>query len=205
MCDILFNGRLPQLPRCSVCIRVLESLAASFSKAKKFSSPSIYPVHPGNAKQVMEPATLWFERRARRVQTCDKRQTVGAPASCGWGIKGRRLYLVSVSKHLRIAYARSPGTLSRRALSQLLASNNAFGSSCWVEHVRRHVTGLCSKVHLAQIRCPARPSFHPAECFAGICSMRFRCRLCEEGWHRNRRTKSPTRSAAQDGSSPFRS
>jgi hypothetical protein len=35
-----------------------------------------YPVHPGNAKQVMEPATLWFERRARRVQTCDKRQTL---------------------------------------------------------------------------------------------------------------------------------
>ncbi len=24
----------------------------------------------------MEPATLWFERRARRVQTCDKRQTL---------------------------------------------------------------------------------------------------------------------------------
>jgi hypothetical protein len=35
-----------------------------------------YPVHPGSAKQVMEPATLWFERRARRVQTCDKRQTL---------------------------------------------------------------------------------------------------------------------------------
>ncbi len=31
------------------------------------------PVHPGNAKQVMEPATLWFERRARRV----KRATSG--------------------------------------------------------------------------------------------------------------------------------
>jgi hypothetical protein len=27
-------------------------------------------------KQVMEPAILWFERRARRVQTCDKRQTL---------------------------------------------------------------------------------------------------------------------------------
>jgi hypothetical protein len=24
----------------------------------------------------MEPATLWFERRVRRVQTCDKRQTL---------------------------------------------------------------------------------------------------------------------------------
>jgi hypothetical protein len=24
----------------------------------------------------MEPAILWFERRARRVQTCDKRQTL---------------------------------------------------------------------------------------------------------------------------------
>jgi hypothetical protein len=35
-----------------------------------------YPVHPGNAKQAMEPATLWFERRVRRVQTCDKRQTL---------------------------------------------------------------------------------------------------------------------------------
>jgi hypothetical protein len=25
----------------------------------------------------MEPAILWFERRARGVQTCDKRQTLG--------------------------------------------------------------------------------------------------------------------------------
>ncbi len=25
----------------------------------------------------MEPAILWFERRVRRVQTCDKRQTLG--------------------------------------------------------------------------------------------------------------------------------
>jgi hypothetical protein len=24
----------------------------------------------------MEPAILWFERRVRRVQTCDKRQTL---------------------------------------------------------------------------------------------------------------------------------
>jgi hypothetical protein len=31
------------------------------------------PVHPGNAKQVMEPATLWFERRVRKV----KRMTSG--------------------------------------------------------------------------------------------------------------------------------
>jgi len=30
----------------------------------------------------MEPATLWFERRARRVQTCDKRQTF-SPVWCG--------------------------------------------------------------------------------------------------------------------------
>jgi hypothetical protein len=27
----------------------------------------------------MEPATLWFERRVRRVQTCDKRQTLETP------------------------------------------------------------------------------------------------------------------------------
>jgi hypothetical protein len=54
------------LPWCSVCSRVLESFVANL----------YYPVHPGNAKQVMEPATLWFERRVRRVQTCDQRQTV---------------------------------------------------------------------------------------------------------------------------------
>jgi len=36
----------------------------------------LYPVHPGTAKQVMEPATLRFERRVRKVQTCDKRQTL---------------------------------------------------------------------------------------------------------------------------------
>ena len=47
-----------------------------------------YPVHPGNAKQVMEPATLWFERRAREVQTCDKRQTVGDLARCAGESKG---------------------------------------------------------------------------------------------------------------------
>jgi hypothetical protein len=33
----------------------------------------------------MEPATLWFERRVRRVQTCDKRQTLGAWAKVSKG------------------------------------------------------------------------------------------------------------------------
>jgi len=36
----------------------------------------------------MEPATLWFERRARRVQTCDKRQTVEVPARSAGASKG---------------------------------------------------------------------------------------------------------------------
>jgi hypothetical protein len=42
-----------------------------------------YPVHPGNAKQAMEPATLWFERRVRKVQTCDKRQTLSPVRRAG--------------------------------------------------------------------------------------------------------------------------
>ena len=46
-----------------------------YSIAISFDSV-VYPVHPGNAKQAMEPATLWFERRVRKVQTCDKRQTL---------------------------------------------------------------------------------------------------------------------------------
>jgi hypothetical protein len=66
ICGILSNGRLPQLPRRNVCLR--------FSKILEVNL--YYPVHPGIAKQVMEPATLWFERRVRRVQTCDKRQTL---------------------------------------------------------------------------------------------------------------------------------
>ena len=57
---------------------VFESLAVNLD----------YPVHPGNAKQVMEPATLWFERRARKVQTCDKRQTVGVSARSAGATKG---------------------------------------------------------------------------------------------------------------------
>jgi hypothetical protein len=51
--------------------------SATLSAAPNFQQYLVnYPVHPGSAKQVMEPATLWFERRARRVQTCDKRQTL---------------------------------------------------------------------------------------------------------------------------------
>ena len=64
-----------------------------FSKAyegeiPEFSGQLIYPVHPGTAKQVMEPATLWFERRVRRVQTCDKRQTVEVPTRSAGASKG---------------------------------------------------------------------------------------------------------------------
>jgi hypothetical protein len=53
----------------------LESLDLKSSKSHLLIQ-WFYPVHPGIAKQVMEPATLWFERRVRKVQTCDKRQTL---------------------------------------------------------------------------------------------------------------------------------
>ena len=46
-----------------------ESLAAFGLRTRlKYVQASSTPVHPGNAKQVMEPATLWFERRARKVK-----------------------------------------------------------------------------------------------------------------------------------------
>ena len=83
ICGILSNGRLPWLPRRSVCEQVSKAYVIAVIEVALyqlliavFGSLSIYPVHPGNAKQVMEPAILWFERRARRVQACDKRQTL---------------------------------------------------------------------------------------------------------------------------------
>jgi len=42
----------------------------------------------------MEPAILWFERRARGVQTCDKRQTLGP------GQAQRAAIIQRFSKHL---------------------------------------------------------------------------------------------------------
>jgi hypothetical protein len=49
------------------------------------------------------------------------RQAANVESRTACGIKGRRLSTVSALTHLRIAYARSPGRLSRRALSPSLA------------------------------------------------------------------------------------
>jgi hypothetical protein len=88
ICGILFNGRLPQLlgaafPRNLKKLNKISEIFERQSEANGLKREALgrqwnYPVHPGNAKQAMEPATLWFERRVRRVQTCDKRQTLRA-------------------------------------------------------------------------------------------------------------------------------
>jgi hypothetical protein len=59
--------------------------------------------------------------RAAGPQGANVRQAANVEPRTAYGIKGRRLSTVSVSIHLRIAYARSPGRLSRRALSPSLA------------------------------------------------------------------------------------
>jgi hypothetical protein len=70
-----------------------------------------YPVHPGNAKQVMEPATLWFERRVRRVQTCDKRQTLETP-----GQGNQRA--ATIQRFLNNSFATIVSALSGQAVPQ---------------------------------------------------------------------------------------
>ena len=74
----------------------------------------------------MEPATLWFERRVRRV----KRATSGKLLVPWPGIKGRRLSIVSVVRPIEIAHLRSPGKVSRRALSSSLPM-------CWLQRTNR--------------------------------------------------------------------
>jgi hypothetical protein len=69
-----------------------------------------HPVHPGTAKQVMEPAILWFERRVRRVQTCDKRQTLGVSAKSQRAAIIQRFFSAS-STHIE-------GALSGQAVPQ---------------------------------------------------------------------------------------
>ncbi len=82
--------------------------------------------------------------------------------------KGRRLYLVSVSKHLRIAYARSPGRLSRRALSPSLADRALYGAvaaedwRCAARSNPAHeLYGLCIRVCLVQCEAAAKFKFPP--------------------------------------------
>jgi hypothetical protein len=76
ICGILSNGETAAAASAQHFLRILESLEVEVKSSKALVVNVIYPVHPGTAKQVMEPATLWFERRVRKVQTCDKRQTL---------------------------------------------------------------------------------------------------------------------------------
>jgi hypothetical protein len=58
VCGILFDGEFRKLPRRAAFFAVPDKIRV------KSKSTGNTPVHPGNAKQAMEPATLWFERRA---------------------------------------------------------------------------------------------------------------------------------------------
>jgi hypothetical protein len=121
-------------PSAEALRRSLESLVVKL----------FYPVHPGIAKQVMEPATLWFERRARRV----KRATSGKLLTPRPGLIGRRLSSVSVATHSRPSFSRSPGRLSRRAHSPSLA---IFSTPTAVRRCTSAPLGFCSRLRLVQI------------------------------------------------------
>jgi hypothetical protein len=67
--------------------------------------------------------------RAAGPQGANVRQAANIDTRTACGLKGRRLSTVSVPTHLRIACARSPGRLSRRALSPSLANRALFGAA----------------------------------------------------------------------------
>ena len=115
-------------------------------------------------KQVTGPATLRFERRARRVKCATSGKHWNSVTARG--TKGRRLSSVSLSTKQRAISTRSPGSMSRGALSPSLRKHRLGGH--------------------------ARPDFPPRRVLRwGSLNTRNRCHHCEERQHRIRRRVSP--------------
>lgn len=111
-------------------------------------------------KQVTGPATLWFERRARKVKCATSGKHWNSVTARG--TKGRRLSSVSLSTKQRAISTRSPGSMSRGALSPSLRKHRLGGH--------------------------ARPDFPPRRVLRwGSLNTRNRCHHCEERQHRIRR------------------
>ena len=111
-------------------------------------------------KQVTGPATLRFERRARRVKCATSGKHWNSVTARG--TKGRRLSSVSLSTKQRAISTRSPGSMSRGALSPSLRKHRLGGH--------------------------ARPDFPPRRVLRwGSLNTRNRCHHCEERQHRIRR------------------
>ncbi len=185
ICAILSNGRLPQLPRRNVFLRS--------SKAWNLTEASWHLTVQTTELVVLSGSSWHCEAgygaghlvvRAAGPQGANVRQAANVEPRTACGIKGRRLSTVSVPTHSRIAYARSPGTPSRRAHSPSLAktallrrragfSKSSFKFSRAQELYRgQALYGCCNRVCLVYVRRRHDPGFHPAECFAGVSVLR---------------------------------
>jgi hypothetical protein len=144
----------------------------------------------------MELAILWFERRVRGVQTCDKRQTLNFS---NWLkiMGGDYPSFRCQSHHEKCMCALREDCLAGRFRCFRRAIAVQSVGCCQSGQMARGQCGMCSRFHRCLSFCRSvKISFHPAECFAGVCSTRFRCRLCEERRCRNRRAESPMRRSA---------
>jgi hypothetical protein len=151
----------------------------------------------------MEPATLWIERRARKVQTCDKRQTVGALVKYTGESKGGD-YTSFRFKTLTNSLCAFYGRMSCRTRSSIPANCGVRVEFPPLQCLAAVYQGLVVSPFQYR-RWMTGSDIQPAECFAGFCNMRFRCSPRERGWHRTCAREVPKRDAVQRGVFPFRS